>query len=204
MLFEDVAGEAGSGLNDAFTSQDSTSRRLKNTHRRALRANHLRHNRYLRPRRMVNQRRLEDNADTPGDLMDALSVTGGYNGGELFIKLELDVSKLSVDSIDDLIRKPFEILENAEFIVALFPSTNNSTEGESLLNHSASFSVSASAHVCVRGENFSIEIIHDLLRWLTHYLCVDHYSGDRYNSVRSEGYSFLLRESIINAVIHSQ
>ena len=204
MLFEDVAGEAGSGSNDASASQDSTSRRLKNTHRRALRANHLRHNRYLRPRRMVNQRRLDDNVDTPGDLMDALSVTGGYNGVELFIKLELDVSKLSVNSIDDLIRKPFEVLKDVEFIRALFPSTNYSTEGESLLNSSASFSVSAGVHACVRGEIFSIGIIHDLLSWLTHYLCVDHYSGDRYSSVRSEGYSFLLRESIIDAVIYSQ
>ena len=149
LLFEEITNAALPS--DADSSKDPTIRRLKNTHRRALRAHHLRHNRFIRPRRLANQRLLEDNVDL-SDLIDALSVTGGYNGEELFIKLELDVSKLSVNSIEDLVRKPFEILENVKLIEALFPPTDNSTGGKPLLNSSISFS--AGAHAGVRGKYF--------------------------------------------------
>ncbi len=147
ILFEDVAVEAGSGSDETTPSHVPASR---SSHRRALRANHLRHNRFIRSRRTQSQRRLEDNADTSRDLMDALSITGGYNGEELYIELEIDASKLSINSIEDLVRKPFEMLKHVEFIAALFPPTNASTVGEPLLNSIVSFS--AGAHACVRGE----------------------------------------------------
>lgn len=82
--------------------------------------------------------------------MDAISVTGGYDGVELFVKLELDVSKVFTDSIDELVRKPLEILDSVDFIKSLFPSTKTTkNEAEPLLDSSISFS--AGAHVSVRG-----------------------------------------------------
>lgn len=144
LLFEDITNEAlPSSVND------STGRRLKNTHRRALRAHHLHHNRFVRPQRLAKQRRLNDDANPSNNLMDALSITGGYNGVELYIKLDLDVSKLAVSSIDDLVKLPFSQLENVEFLKKIFAPINNSIGEEPALNTSVSFS--AGAHVSILG-----------------------------------------------------
>jgi len=144
MLFEDITNEA---LPSSVS--DGTGRRLKNTHRRSMRAHHLQHNRFVRPRRLANERRLDDDADPTNNLIDALSITGGYNGVELYIRLELDVSKLVISSIDDLVKQPFSHLENVEFLTKLFAPASDSIGEEPALNTSVSFS--AGAHVSIRG-----------------------------------------------------
>jgi hypothetical protein len=154
MLFEDISSLSGR-RNDLM--QASTRRRdlravnvmPKHTHR-ALRAHHLRHNRFIRPRPLANQRRLASSGDTLSELMDAIFVTGGYTGVELFVKLELDVSKVFADSIDELVRKPFDLLNGVEFIKNLFPSNSMMNESGPQFNSSITFS--AGAHVSVRGE----------------------------------------------------
>ncbi len=154
MLFEDILSLSGR-RNDLM--QASTRRRdlhavnimPKYTHR-ALRAHHLRHNRFIRPRPLANQRRLANSGNTLSEVMDAISVTGGYTGVELFVKLELDVSKVFADSIDELVRKPFDLLNRVDFIKNLFPSNSTTSESNPLLSSSVSFS--AGTHASVRGE----------------------------------------------------
>jgi hypothetical protein len=187
MIFEDITNEA---LSSSVT--DSTGRRLKNTHRRALRAHHLHHNRFVRPRRLANRRRLDDDADTTNNLMDALSITGGYNGVELYIRLELDVSKLAISSIDDLVKQPFSHLENVEFLTKLF-ATSNSIGDEPALNTSVSFS--AGAHVSIRGAYILMHFRHALQYSATchtyYMLFLCESSGNRFNSLRSKQVTFL-------------
>lgn len=155
MLFEDITSLSGSKSKDYL--RDSTRRSLvvankrpKYTYHRALRARHLRHNRFIRPRPL---RRL-DTSDANSDLtMDDISVTGGYNGAELFVKLQVDVSKVFADSIDELVRKPFDLLKNVDFMKNMFPSigTNGS---DPAIDSSVSFS--AGAHASIRGKLFRI------------------------------------------------
>lgn len=156
MLFEDIISLSGRRSNDIF--QASSRRRAlnaanvmpKDAHR-ALRAHHLRHNRFIRPRPLLaNQRRLANSGGTLSELMDAISVTGGYTGDELFVKLELDVSKVSADSIDELVRKPFDLLKGVDFIKNMFPSTSMMSESGPQVNSSVSFS--AGAHASIRGK----------------------------------------------------
>lgn len=155
MLFEDIISLSRRRSNDIF--QASSRRRAlnaanimsKDAHR-ALRAHHLRHNRFIRPRPLVNQRRLTNSGGTLSELMDAISVTGGYTGVELFVKLELDVSKVFADSIDELVRKPFDLLKGVDFIKNMFPSTSMMSESGPQVNSSVSFS--AGVHASIRGK----------------------------------------------------
>jgi hypothetical protein len=158
MLFEDITSLSGSSSKDYL--RDSTHRSLvvanirpKYAYHRALRARHLHHNRFIRPRPLANQRRL-DTSDANSDLtMDDISVTGGYNGAELFVKLQVDVSKVFADSIDELVRKPFDLLKNVDFMKNMFPSigTNGS---DPAIDSTVSFS--AGAHASIRGKLFLI------------------------------------------------
>ena len=153
MLFEDITSLSGSSSKNY--SHKTTRRRSlhgsnirpKHIPHRALRARHLRNNRFIRPRPLPNRRRL-DSSDTISDMMDAISVSGGYTGGELFVKLQLDVSKVFAESIDALVRKPFDLLNNVGFMKNMFPSTDVN-ENEAAINSSVSFN--AGAHATVRG-----------------------------------------------------
>jgi hypothetical protein len=159
MLYEDILSFSGPRAKDNILNGFAKHRdllavtsRREGTHHRALRARHLRHNRYIRPQPPVDQRRLPNNGDTLSELLDATSVSGGYNGVELFVKLELDVSKMFAESIDELVRKPFDLLNSVDFIKSLFPSTSTTSVSGPLLNSSISFS--AGAHASIRGELF--------------------------------------------------
>ena len=159
MLYEDILSSSGPRtidniLNGSTRHRDllAANNRHEDTHYRALRARHLRHNRYIRPQLPLDQRRLPNNGDTLSELMDATSVSGGYNGVELFVKLELDVSKMFAESIDELVRKPFDLLNSVDFIKSLFPSTSATSVSGPLLNSSVSFS--AGVHASIRGESF--------------------------------------------------
>lgn len=160
MIFEDISSTSGSSAKD-FLPVSRRRRDLQATshtyeHHRALRASHLLHNRYIRPRPLANQRRLAIDGEALSDIMDAISVSGGYDGVELFVKLELDVSKIFDDSIDELVRKPFELLNGVDFIKNLFPSTTMNA-GTPLLD--SSVSISSGAHVSVRGELFLLCVL---------------------------------------------
>jgi hypothetical protein len=121
MVLEDVVGEDSSlansnrrlrGLNHAsvahhhrsidFTKRHPRGRRtLRSTHpnssyirERALRAHHLPYNHFTRPQRnLLKLRKLNSLGDA--DLLDKLSISGGYNGNEIFIKIVIDVSKVA-------------------------------------------------------------------------------------------------------------
>lgn len=162
MLFEDITSFSGSSAKDFLPvstwrrALHATNNSPKHKHHRALRAHHLRHNRFIRPRPLANQRRLENIGNAASELMDAISVSGGYDGVELFVRLELDVSKTFNDSIFELVKKPLELLQNVDFLKNLFPSTTMN-ESTPLLN--SSVSISSSAHASVRGELFLLCVI---------------------------------------------
>ncbi|KAL3759073.1 hypothetical protein ACHAWU_008682 [Discostella pseudostelligera] len=167
MLFEDITSFSGSSAKDFLPvstwrrALHATNNSPKHKHHRALRAHHLRHNRFIRPRPLANQRRLENIGNAASELMDAISVSGGYDGVELFVRLELDVSKTFNDSIFELVKKPLELLQNVDFLKNLFPSTTMN-ESTPLLN--SSVSISSSAHASVRvGLDITPEQVYNIL-----------------------------------------
>ena len=165
MILEDIVGES-EGIAAVSTSQTIQRRRMlhvPDTHhldihhngrpselsrgrRRALRAHHLPYNRFKRPRRLGHQHR-HLSSDVAGDLMDAISVEGGYDGSTVFFKLELDVSKQAVSSLDDLLKAPLDLLTEADFFESLFNSSVDSP-----LTVESDISLSAGAHISIRGK----------------------------------------------------
>ena len=150
MLLEDVLNE---GVSDtAESSPERLRRTLRSTkdspmpRRRALLAHHLPYNNYHRPRRLM-QPRLEDDEEK-SDLMDFLSVTGGYDGEMIFARFELDVSKQMDGSLDDLIQKPLDLLNEIDFLKHMLPDSGADTSPVSL---NTDISLAASAHVGVLG-----------------------------------------------------
>ena len=91
MVLEDVSVIGGLFSTSSTASSRRRSLRAASAHplqtrRRALRAHHLPYNRFIRPRRMsTEQRRLADE-DTSSDLIDDISVTGGYDGKMIFVR----------------------------------------------------------------------------------------------------------------------
>jgi hypothetical protein len=115
-------------------------------HRRAPRAHHLRYNSFTRPRRRLQ----ETGDDIKSELLDALSITGGYDGIQLFFKLEMDVSKEVVKDLNEVILKPLRLLSEADFLSDLNLFTAGSSETSFQLESDISFS--ASAHMGARGK----------------------------------------------------
>ena len=151
MILEDVLGNTSTE-----TSTEETAARRRSLHevhrtllpsrRRALRAHHLPHNRFIRPQRHLQEE--EDNGIIR-DLIDSLSVTGGFDGAKIFIRFELDVSKQAVESLDELIQAPLDLLNEVDFISNIFPGN----EGSSPNNLESDLDLSASAHIGVLGKD---------------------------------------------------
>lgn len=174
MIIEDVLGEASMPTEATSTrrnrilrpvSHDSTphpiapSRRhprglraLRATHPtsklnrgRPLRAHHLPFTRFTRPRRSLQKRghrRLESEAD---DFLDLLSVSGGYNGKDLVIKLGIDLSKAAVANLSTIITKPLELLNDVNFVKEL--GIFEGTPSQTAFDFASEISFSGGAHV---------------------------------------------------------
>ena len=142
------------------TSKDSGNlrrrRALRKTHpdarsRRAPRAHHLRYNHFTRPPR---RRHLTD-ACASTELLDGLSIKGGYDGTQIFFKLELDVSKGAMSDLRDVILKPIRLLSETDFMQDL---SHLFSDGASIVdsvfdNIDADISFSAGAHLGATGKN---------------------------------------------------
>ena len=137
------------------TTGDHRGRRaLRKTHQsardpRARRARHLPYNRFTRPPR---SRRLQTECSVT-ELLDGISIIGGYDGTQIFLKLELDVSKEDIEDLREVILKPLELLSEAEFLREL----NLFEDGDSLAdsvfdNIEADISFSAGAHMGATGK----------------------------------------------------
>ena len=109
--------------------------------RRALRAHHLPYNHFTRPQRLLQESVLDM-------LLDSLSVTGGYDGTMFFIEFELDISKqFETSTIEELLAKPLDLLNEVQFLKDLFPSSASDQAGG--LSFNLEVSVSASAHASI-------------------------------------------------------
>jgi hypothetical protein len=116
-------------------------------HRRAPRAHHFRYNSFTRPKR-----RLQLDVVTSA-LLDSLSITGGYDGSQIFFKLEMDVSKEVVKDLNEIILKPLRLLSEADFLSDLNLFSGGSSETSFHLESDISFS--ASAHLGATGKCYS-------------------------------------------------
>ena len=81
--------------------------------------------------------------------MDSLSVTGWFDGAKIFIRFELDISKQAVESLDELIQAPLDILNKVDFLSNIFPGD----KGSSPINLELDLDLSASAHIGVMGKD---------------------------------------------------
>ena len=168
MILEDILGES-EAIAAASPSSSTTRRRalhvpgtshldmhhnnrpsvLSANRRRALRAHHLPYNRFKRPRRLGHKHR-HLTSDSKGDLLDSISVEGGYDGEAVFFRLGLDVSKQAVASLEEMLKSPLDLLNEVDFLAQLF---DGSGSGGSPLNINTDISLSASAHLQARGES---------------------------------------------------
>jgi hypothetical protein len=177
MILEDVVGEDSSlannsnrrlrGLNHAsvahhhrsidFTKRHPRGRRtLRSTHpnssyirERALRAHHLPYNHFTRPQRNLQKlRKLNSLGDA--DLLDKLSISGGYNGNEIFIKFGIDVSKVADIGLNAVITKPLELLSAQNFMQELNLFTGNYSS--TLFDVESDISFSAGVHIELTGK----------------------------------------------------
>ena len=124
----------------------------RNIHRLAPRARHLRYNHFTRPPR---GRRLQTGCSNV-ELLDGLSVIGGYDGTQIFFKLTLDVSKSDVGDLREIVLKPLELLNETEsnFLEEL----NLFSDGSSVIdtvfdNIDIDISFSAGAHMAATGKH---------------------------------------------------
>jgi hypothetical protein len=114
--------------------------------RRALRARHLSFNRLTRP-----QRRTQEASSALNELLDSISVKGGYDGTQVFIKFEMDVSKENVNGLDAIITKPLDLLSDNDLLSRLNLFSGDSAN-ETLFHLVADISFSSSAHIGVTGK----------------------------------------------------
>lgn len=135
LIQEEVFG-AQAGSNSQASARLRSRRQLRFHHlphtrssrhqrHRGLRAGHLPHTRYTRPK-PLRTRRLNNEA-TSTNLIDSLSVEGGYDGSMLFVRLSLDVSKAGLELVDDLLLTPLEQITGADFLNKIFTSGDNQT-----------------------------------------------------------------------------
>jgi hypothetical protein len=113
-------------------------------HRHATRSHHLRYNHFTRPRRQLRQDHVIS------ELLDSLSIRGGYDGSQIFLKVKMDVSKESVNDLDSLILQPLQLLDNTDFLPDLNILSGSSSETSISIDTDLSFL--AGAHLEATGE----------------------------------------------------
>jgi len=128
LILEDILGESQS-IASSSSSQLAEERRLlrigssrvdfhhmgrpsvlSSGRRRALRAHHLPYNHFQRPRRKMLQ------SDLKGDLLDSISIEGGYDGTSIFFSVKLDISKQAVDPLEIILQNPLNNIQENELL----------------------------------------------------------------------------------------
>ena len=117
---------------------------------RGLRAHHLPENRFKRPRR-----RLQSGFE-PADLLDSLTVDGGFDGSMIFVQLSVDVSKDELDVLDSLLERPLDALSDVEKLTNVFGGGGG---GGSSLSLETDFSAEAHFSVLVGCEITGQEVL---------------------------------------------
>lgn len=170
IIQEDVLGAQEDVLeaqDDIFTTD---SRRLRSRSLRALRNHHLPHtrssrhqrdralrahrlpfNHYTRPRnkrsrRLLEEDALEEDASRKVDLLDSLTVEGGFDGSTIYVQLSIDLSMPELHMLSDLLQRPLAALSNVEKLKNVFGQTN---DGNSSLTLNTDFSAGAHFSVLV-------------------------------------------------------
>ena len=115
---------------------------LSSGRRRALRAHHLPYNHFQRPRRKMLQ------SDLLGDLLDNISIEGGYDGTSIFFSVKLDISKQAVDPLEIILQNPLDNIQENELLGNLFQTSGSGPPK----NIDIDTSVSASASVSLSGK----------------------------------------------------
>lgn len=129
--------------------------RARRLHGAAPRARHLRYNHFTRPPR----RRHLQNECSSTELLDGLLIKGGYDGTQIFFKLELDVSKENVGDPRDVILRPLHLLSEADFLKDLNLFEEGSSVVDSIFdNIDADISFLAGAHMGATGRQWMIII----------------------------------------------
>jgi hypothetical protein len=134
-----------------FARDHRGRRALRTTHptarglrRAAPRARHLRFNHFTRPPRC---RQLQNECSSV-QLLDGLSIKGGYDGTQIFFKLELDVSKGGMSDLRDVIMKPLQLLSESDFFNGKDFFGDGAAAAASVFdNIDADISFSAGAHL---------------------------------------------------------
>ena len=125
--------------------------------RLAPRARHLRYNHFTRPPR---QRRHLQSDSSLAELLDGLSITGGYDGSQVFFKLELDFSKDDIGDLRAVVLKPLQLLDEAAFLSDLNLFSGASSVVDSIFdNIAADISFSAGAHLEVTGNSMKFHFL---------------------------------------------
>ena len=159
LILEDILGESQS-IASSSSSQLAEERRLlrigssrvdfhhmgrpsvlSSGRRRALRAHHLPYNHFQRPRRKMLQ------SDLLGDLLDVISIEGGYDGISIFFSVKLDISKQAVDPLEMILQNPLDNIQENELLGNLFQTSGSGSPK----NIDIDTSVSASASVSLSG-----------------------------------------------------
>jgi hypothetical protein len=144
-----------SRIKSRLTTNHRGQRALRKTHpsahglhRRVLRAHHLSYNYFTRPQR----RNLQTNYSEDTELLDGLYLKGGWDGSQIFIKLELDVSRKGVDDLRDAILKPLGLLSETDFLQDLNLNSGGPSGGSNFDGIDADISFSAGAHLGATGK----------------------------------------------------
>ena len=125
--------------------------------RLAPRARHLRYNHFTRPTRP--RRHLQSDSSI-AELLDGLSISGGYDGSQVFFKLELDVSKDDIGDLRAVVLKPLQLLDEAAFLSDLNLFSGASSVVDSIFdNIAADISFSAGAHLEVTGNSMRFHFL---------------------------------------------
>lgn len=119
----------------------------RSIHPVAPRARHLRYNHFTRPPR---RRKLHECSSK--ELLDGLYIKGGWDGTQIFVKLELDVSKDAIDNLREVIMKPLGLLSETNFLQELDLVSGGASIVDSVFdNIEADISFSAGAHMGATG-----------------------------------------------------
>lgn len=113
--------------------------------RHVTRTHHLRYNHFTRPQRLLQDKVISE-------LLDSLSIRGGFDGSQVFIKIEMDVSKEAVNDLKGLVLQPLQLLAKADFLqdLNIFSGSSSGT----LFSLDADISFSADAHLEATGKFF--------------------------------------------------
>lgn len=145
-----------SRIKSRLTTNHRGQRALRKTHpsahglhRRVLRAHHLSYNYFTRPQR----RNLQTNYSEDTELLDGLYLKGGWDGSQIFIKLELDVSEEGLEDIKEVILKPLRLLSETDFLHDLDLFDDADSVVDSIFDGlDADISFSAGAHLGATGK----------------------------------------------------